>query len=174
MSAQISSVPSIAAFNSLTGEVVTTLGLSAAGARSSFTPIFQSNGRLSAVDVAIAACSLLSTTRKDQFRSVLCFPAPTSLNLHLRSCRRTSFVVARVVQYTVATGLATRFAIHFDSYVSPPDLTSLLAVACLVVVRLRFAPLLAMSHANATGQYLATPNTFIFIVRLKPWYTIYD
>ncbi|KAJ7359746.1 hypothetical protein DFH08DRAFT_801512 [Mycena albidolilacea] len=89
MSAQISSVPSIAAFNSLTGEVVTTLGLSAAGARSSFTPIFQSNGRLSAVDVAIAACLVFYLQQ-----------GKTSFD-------RTSFVVARVVQYTVATGLAT-------------------------------------------------------------------
>ncbi|KAF7360108.1 ANK-REP-REGION domain-containing protein [Mycena venus] len=81
MSAQISRVPSVAAFGSFTGEVVATLGLSAA------------------VDVAIAAILVWYLQQ-----------GKTSFD-------RTSFVVARVVQYTVATGLAT----------------SLLAVACLAV-----------------------------------------
>jgi hypothetical protein len=80
MSAQISSVPSIAAFNSLTGEAVTTLGLSAAGARSSFTPIFQSNGRLSAVDVAIAACLVFYLQQgKTSFDRYYAFQPPPRL-----------------------------------------------------------------------------------------------
>ncbi|KAJ7202984.1 hypothetical protein B0H12DRAFT_489181 [Mycena haematopus] len=81
MSAQISRVPSVKAFSSLTGEVVATLGLSAT------------------VDLAIAAILVWYLQQ-----------GKTSFD-------RTSFVVARVVQYTVATGLAT----------------SLLAVGCLIV-----------------------------------------
>ncbi|KAJ6487620.1 hypothetical protein C8R45DRAFT_252841 [Mycena sanguinolenta] len=81
MSAQISRVPSVAAFNSLTAEVVATLGLSAA------------------VDVAIAAILVWYLQQ-----------GKTAFD-------RTSFVVARIVQYTIATGLAT----------------SLLAVACVIV-----------------------------------------
>ncbi|KAF7351447.1 ANK-REP-REGION domain-containing protein [Mycena sanguinolenta] len=82
MSAQISRVPNVKEFNSFTGEVVATLGLSAG-----------------AVDVAIAAILVWYLQQ-----------GKTAFD-------RTSFVVARVVQYTVATGLAT----------------SLLAVACLIV-----------------------------------------
>ncbi|KAK7044965.1 ANK-REP-region domain-containing protein [Favolaschia claudopus] len=81
MSAQISRIPGVAAFGSLTAEVVTTLGLSAA------------------VDVAIA---IILVWHLQQGKTTF---------------ERSSFVVARIVQYTVATGLAT----------------SLLAVACLAV-----------------------------------------
>ncbi|KAF8169854.1 hypothetical protein K438DRAFT_224294 [Mycena galopus ATCC 62051] len=99
MSAQISRVPSVAAFNSLTGEVVTTLGLSAAGTFSLFGLNRDDRAVMSTVDVAIAAILVWYLQQ-----------GKTSFD-------RTSFVVARVVQYTVATGLAT----------------SLLAVSCLIV-----------------------------------------
>ncbi|KAJ7829038.1 hypothetical protein B0H13DRAFT_2372826 [Mycena leptocephala] len=81
MSAQISRVPSVAAFSSFTGEVLAVFALAAT------------------VDVAIAAILVWYLQQ-----------GKTSFD-------RTSFVVARVVQYTVATGLAT----------------SLLAVACLII-----------------------------------------
>ncbi|KAJ7800614.1 hypothetical protein B0H14DRAFT_2387068, partial [Mycena olivaceomarginata] len=48
---------------------------------------------------------------------------------------RTNFVVARVVHYTVATGLATRYRIsELDRYASKPS-HSVLAIGCLAAVR---------------------------------------
>ncbi|KAJ7017154.1 hypothetical protein C8F04DRAFT_1200898 [Mycena alexandri] len=73
MSAQNSRVPSVAAFNSFTGEVLAVFALAAAG-------LF---------DIAIAVILVWYLQQ-----------GKTSFD-------RTSFVVARVVQYTVATGLAT-------------------------------------------------------------------
>ncbi|KAJ7018685.1 hypothetical protein C8F04DRAFT_1325702 [Mycena alexandri] len=118
MSAQISRVPSVAAFNSFIGEVLAVFALATTNVRLVFKTLLvlylTRIEFLSPVDVAIAVILVWYLQQ-----------GKTSFD-------RTSFVVARVVQYTVATGLAT----------------SLLAVASLIALTAR-----ALTERRTSGAW---------------------